>query len=108
MAKEDQFVLTGKGSIRFDGNVIRKGEIIGKEELSALPKRLRAYFEKYKKPEKPVNELKALEIAKAALEKKVADLQKINSEQQKKVEALEKEIAKLQETKPDQTEPEKK
>jgi len=101
MAEEKQFVLVGKGSIRFDGTVIRKGEIIGKEELNVLPKRLRAYFEKYKKPEKPVNELKALEIAKAALEKKVADLQKINSKQQKKIEALEKEIAKLKEAAPE-------
>ena len=73
------YTLTKKGSINADCGVIRKNETISNENYNTLSKRQKAFFVKFVEPVPPVDELKALEKANAVLEKKIADLQKINS-----------------------------
>lgn len=103
---DKKFVLTQKGSISFEGNIIRKNEQISEAEVRKLPKRLQKFFEPYEEEQKPVDAMKALEKANAALELKVVDLQKINSAQQKKIETLEKQIEEMSASEPE-SEPEK-
>ena len=95
------YVLTKKGSINADCGVIRKNDKISDENYNTLSKRQKSFCEKFVVPVQPVDELKALEKANAVLEKKVADLKKINSVTQKKNEALQKEIAELKSRKPE-------
>lgn len=98
---DKKFVLTQKGSISFEGNIIRKNEQIEEAEVKKLPKRLQSFFEPYKEDQKPVDAMKSLEKANAALELKVADLQKINSEQQKKIETMRKQIEEMSAPEPE-------